>query len=155
METENKQRKVLTIIGLIMAIILIIVGTGYVIAADYTEWGLADEAASSSGVFWGAQVGQSITTGNSSVTRQQWLCLTHNDNNPLDGDSKIRAILDINVNGDGTFTTRYDNMGEALTYTSVGNPNGNRAMQIAYLCYAATYAGAPGYAADEHRYSGG
>lgn len=148
MEKDTKQKVGLTIFGLIIAIILIILGTGYVLAANYTEWGLADEAAWSSGVFWGAQVGQTVEADQYNyevLKRQQWLCLTHNDNNPLTGTLKIRCVLDINVNGDGTFTTRYDDMGTAMTYTSMGDPNSNRARQIAYLCYAATYAGAPGY----------
>ena len=161
METEKKQRKSLTIFGLIIAIALIIIGTGYVIGAN--DWNLnqaqvAADAPNKYSYFWNTFVGDRIVCSedDAEYNQRQWICLSEKNLNKwyssgeLAGDDDkakiVRAIVEVSYSNNGRYNTSvyaedYRNVGNALTSWE--------SRKLAYLCYAATEAGGTGLVADE------
>lgn len=134
---EKKSKKSLIIFSIIIAIILIIIGTGYTIAITTDIGSLADSAAANSGDFWNVTAGHAFASETNVYSKRQWMCFTEKKNSGIGNNGiRVRSITDIN--GNGTYTTQIYGQG-----TISGN-NTYNAKKLAYLCYAATVAGGTG-----------
>ncbi len=130
---KEKSKKRLYIFSVIIAIVLILIGAGYVFAITTDIGAMADFAASgdTNNDFWNVGVGHAFVTQNGVKSKTQWICLTERKNTGLGGHGiSIKSIIDIN--GNGTFTSQIFGQG------TISGGNTYNAKKLAYLCYAAT-----------------
>ena len=143
METKNKTG--LIIFFLIIAIILIGIGTGHVIAVNGFSVGeLADSAKNNTDFFWNQfSVGDAVNTDVGVESKPNWICLSEKKNSGVGSGNNVKCIIDINRYQNGTYST------SIYGQNGVSNrANDTNTKKLAYLCYAATYYSDTGYVSE-------
>ena len=139
---ETKHKTGLTVFFLILAIILIGICAGYVIAVNaFSVAELADSAANNSDFFWNQfSVGDRVNDDTGVESRPNWICFSERKNTGVGSGNNVKCIIDINRYQNGTYTTSiYGQSGVS------NHANDTNVKKLAYLCYAATYYSDTGY----------